>query len=106
MKLHGNMTGATECDAIIPTLYPKERPIGPHNVFKVDDPRPGDDLEEHASKVMSCIENELAAKYHVDHVVDRYGTCTYLNRSNGLHLERTAGVASRGPIGGNPCLAP
>ena len=71
MKLHGNMTGVIECNAITPTLYPKERPIGPHNVFNVDDPRPGDDLEEHASKVMSRIEKELAAKYHVDHVVDR-----------------------------------
>ena len=94
MKMHGNMTGVSECNAFVPTQYPSDRPTGPHHKFHVEEPNEGDDLEEHARKVMVTVENELAAKYHVDHVIDGQGFCTYANRSNGLDLKKVIGLAS------------
>ena len=86
MKFHGDVNSISECNASTPTQYPEARPIGPHRKIKNHALCEDDDLEEHASKVMNMIEAELAAKFHVDHVVDANGFCTYMNRSDGLFL--------------------
>ena len=92
MKFHGNMTSISEWNACTPNHFPCERPIGPHNSYSCVPPSEGDDLEEHAKKVMRTIESELAAKYHVDHISDEMGNCTFLNRSNGLNLKKSSCV--------------
>ena len=94
MQLHGDMTSITECNASSPSSFPDVRPIGPHRKLVSDLPCAGDDLEQHARKVMNMIENELACKYHVDHTVDAKRFCTYLNRSNGLNLKKDSKTMS------------
>lgn len=71
LKMHGNTTRISECVSRTSTAYPEVRPIDPPRRYDTESiPSTDESLEDNAISMMDLVEAELAAKLHVDHVID------------------------------------